>query len=443
MILKIFLLYCIREALSYMAINKIKMMTRALKHHNYRKFFIGQCISLIGTWMQRTALVWLVYRLTNSITLLGIVDFAGHIPSLFITPFAGVLLDRFNRYKIVIAAQVFAMVQAFILAYLVLTEQIVTWHIIALNFMLGLINSFDFPARQSFVVNVVDKKEDLVNAIALNSALFNSARIIGPALAGTIIALIGEGLCFLFNAISYIAVLIALLSMKIKLKKQPPVHNNIIKQLLEGLCYAYRHKPIKHLLALLALTSLMGMPINVMMPVYAKTILQGGPQTLGLLTSALGVGALCGTIYLASRQNINGLEKRIAAACAVFGTGICIFSQSRYLPLSVILIFITGFGMVAQTASTNTLIQSMVDEDKRGRVMSLYVTLFGGIIPFGSLITGCIAEKLGAPVATFIGGAACICAGLVFYIKISSWSKFLSQNLPTGVDSICQKSKEI
>ncbi len=390
----------------------------ALKHRNYRLFLAGQGISLIGTWMQQMAMSWLVYRLSNSALLLGVVGFSSQIPAFFATPFAGILADRYNRRRMLMATQTLAMIQALILSVLVLSQRIQIWHIVILSLFLGLVNAFDIPIRQSFTVEMVEKKEDLANAIALNSSMFNLARLLGPSIAGILIALAGEGICFLINGISYLAVIASLFLMKITPVEKEINKENVFSQLKEGVNYAFGFKPIRSILILLAAVSLMGVPYQILMPVFAKDIFKGGAGTLGLLVAMVGVGALGGAIYLALRKNIIGLGRIIAASTAVFGLGIFIFSFSKTLWFSLIIILFCGFGMMVQMASSNTILQVIVDEDKRGRVMSFYTLAFMGAVPFGSLLAGSLASAIGAPLTLSISGICCILAAIVFARKL-------------------------
>jgi MFS family permease len=389
----------------------------ALQYRNYRLFFGGQSISLIGTWMQRIAMSWLVYRLTNSALWLGVVGFTGQIPIFLLTPFAGVLADRMNRQRILVITQTLAMIQALILALLVLTGTIAVWHIISLSIFLGIVDAFDMPVRQSFMVEIVEKK-DLGNAIALNSSMVNSARLLGPSIAGILIASMGEGMCFLLNGISYLAVILSLLAMKITSKRTETPNTYVLHGLKEGFHYAFGFPPIRYVLLLLALVSLIGMPYTVLMPVFARDILHGGPHTLGFLMGSSGVGALVGAIYLASRRSVLGLGKWIALAASLFGIGLIAFSLSRIFWFSLFLMLLTGFGMIVQMASSNTVLQTVVDEDKRGRVMSFYAMAFRGMTPFGSLLAGGLANKIGAPNTLMIGGISCILGSLMFARKL-------------------------
>ena len=400
----------------------VKETFRALKHRNFRLFYFGHGMSLIGTWMQRTATVWLVYRLTQSPEVLGNVDFTGQIAGVVLIPIAGVLLDRWNRYRVIIWTQVLSMVQALLLAALVFSGIVAVWHIVVLNVFLGIINSFDMPARQSFISQVVEDKDDLANAIALNSAMFNGARIIGPSVAGLAIAVFGEGLCYLFNGLSYIAIIGALLAMKITVTQTAAgTSNNIAGGLKEGFAYTYNSLPIRLVLLLLALMSLVGLPVLPLMPLFAGEVLGGGPDTLGWLMAAFGAGAFVGTIFLASRPSIVGIEKVIAVTSVIFSVGLMAFALSVRLEFSLVIAFIMGFGIIAQMASTNTIIQTLVDEDKRGRVMSLYVLSFGGIAPIGSLIAGHVAGIIGTSHTFLLGGILALAGAVIFGRKLPAW----------------------
>ena len=344
-----------------------KFILRALHHRNYRLFFGGQSISLIGTWMQQIAMSWLVYRLTGSAFLLGVVSFSSQIPIFLLASIAGVYADRWNRLRMLVATQTLSMIQALTLAFLTLYGAIQVWQIIALSIAIGVINAFDMPTRQSFIVQIVDKPEDLGNAIALNSFMFNGARLIGPAVAGILIGLVGEGICFLINGLSFIGIIIALLAIKVPKRKKAEHRSHLWRDLKEGYSYAFGFAPTRYILLQLGLMSFMGMAYAVLMPVFAKDILHGGPHTLGFLMAASGIGALTGAVYLASRQTILGLGRLIAYASFIFGIGIIAFSFSKILIVSLAMMFLTGFGMIVQIASGNTILQSIVEEDKRGR----------------------------------------------------------------------------
>jgi len=393
---------------------------RALAHKNYRLFFAGQSISLIGTWMTRIATAWLVYRLTGSALLLGVVGFAGQIPSFLLAPLAGVLVDRWNRQRLLVITQVLAMFQSLALALLTMTGLIKMWHVIVLSVLQGLINSFDMPARQAFVVEMVEKREDLANAIALNSSMVNAARLLGPSIGGVVIAAVGEGWCFMIDAVSYIAVIASLLAMTITARViQPTKDANVFQQLREGWSYAAHFAPIRNVLLLLALVSLVGMPYTVLMPVFANDVLHGGPNTLGLLMAASGVGALVGALFLAARKTVLGLGKFIPLMAGAFGAGLIAFSFTRVLWLSLALMVVTGLGFMVQMAVSNTVLQTIVDEDKRGRVMSFYTMAFMGTAPFGSLLAGSVADRIGTPHTLLCGGIGCILGALWFATTLS------------------------
>jgi MFS family permease len=403
----------------------LKSIFRSLRYRNYRLFFGGQSLSLIGTWIQRIALPWLVYRLTGSAFLLGVVGFAGQIPAFLLAPFAGVLTDRWNRYHILIATQVLAMIQALVLALLFFIGAIEVWHIILLAIFMGFINAFDMPARQAFVVEMVEKKEDLGNAIALNSSMVNSARLLGPSVAGVLIAATNEGTCFLINGLSYLFVIVSLLMMKVTPRKISVRDTQVFRGLKEGFSYAFGFAPIRAILLLLALVSFMGMPYTVLMPVFAKEILHGGSHTFGFLMGASGIGALSGALYLASRKSILGLGKIIPLSAAIFGCGLIAFSLSRLFLLSLALMLVAGLGMIMQMASSNTIIQTIVDDDKRGRVMSFYMMAFIGAAPFGSLLAGGLASVIGAPNTLLIGGVLCILGAVAFAHKLPDLRKLV------------------
>ncbi|HEX6558692.1 MAG TPA: MFS transporter [Longimicrobiales bacterium] len=393
---------------------RVRYMLRALRHRNYRLFFFGQGVSLVGTWITRVATSWLVYRLTGSAALLGVVSFAGQIPTFVLGPFAGVWVDRVDRYRAMVATQVLSMLQSGALAVLALSGVIRIWHILALSVVQGLINSIDIPARQSYVVEMVEGPADLPNAIALNSSMVNGARLIGPSIAGVLVALFGEGWCFTIDAVSYLAVIASLLMMHVQhqqraTRRRPPLHD-----LRAGFSYVSRFRPVRAALLLLALVSLMGMPYAVLMPIIAARVLHGGPNTLGILMAATGLGALAGALFLAARSSVLGLGRIIAISAALFGVSLCAFSFARSLPLAVGLLVLVGIGFMVQTASTNTVLQTIVDNEMRGRVMSFYSMAFMGMAPFGSLLAGLVAGKIGAPWTIFIGGTVCIAGAAIF-----------------------------
>ena len=398
--------------------DRFKIVFRSLQYRNYLLFFSGQSISLIRTWMQRIAMPWLVYHMTGSALLLGVVGFAGQIPTFILSPVAGVLTDRWSRYRVLLVTQIISMIQASILAWLCLAGVIEIWHIVVLSIVLGCVNAFDVPSRHSFVIDMVEKKEDLGNAIALNSMMFNGARLIGPSIAGVMLATTGEGVCFLLNAVSYIFVIISLLMMKLKIKEVRKKEAEILKELKEGLNYTFGFPPIKHLIYLLGIVSLMGMSYSVLMPVFAKEILHGGSHTYGFLMGAAGFGALLGALYLASRESVLQLGRIVPAATILFGAGLIFLSFSRIFPLSLVLMVFIGLGMMLQTAASNTIIQTITDDDKRGRVMSFYTMAIMGTAPFGSLMAGGLAKVIGTPVTIFAAGVASIIGALFFFRKL-------------------------
>jgi MFS family permease len=395
---------------------RYRTIFRSLRYRNYRLFFIGQSISLIGTWMQRIAMPWMVYNMTGSALLLGVVSFAGQIPSFLLSPVAGVFTDRLNRYHVLLVSQILAMIQAFLLAWLSLSGTIQIWQILLLGIVLGCINAFDVPSRHAFVIDMLEKKEDLGNAIALNSLMFNGARLIGPSIAGLILVSAGTGICFLLNAFSFIFVVASLLMMKIKKRDIVKSSSVIMKDLREGLNYTFGFPPIKHLIFLLGIVSLMGMSYSVLMPVFAKEILHGGSNTYGFLMGAAGFGALSGAIFLASRKTVLKLGRIIPAAALLFGTGLVVMSFNRNFIISLILMVFIGLGMMMQAASSNTVLQTITDDDKRGRVMSFYTMAVMGIAPFGSLLAGVLAKAIGTPGTMLTGGIATI-AGAMFFLR--------------------------
>jgi len=389
---------------------------RALKHRNFQLFFAGQFVSLTGTWMQSVAQSWLVYRLTGSVVLLGLIGFAGQIPVFLIAPFGGAVADRYNRRKILVITQSIAMITAFVLATLTLTENIQVWHLFVLASVFGLANAFDIPTRQAFVPDMVGR-EDLLNAIALNSTMFNGARIVGPAIAGILVATVGEGWCFFGNAVSYIAVITGLLLMKITFVMRER-KGSTLANIAEGFKFVAKTPPVRGLLLLLGLVSLMGMPYAVLMPIFADKILGGGSDTLGYMMGASGAGALIAALILASRKQVFGLGRWVAYASGAFGIAIILFSFSTNFWLSLLLLVPVGFSMMTQMSSSNTLIQAMVPDELRGRVMSVYSMMFMGMAPLGALLAGTLAEILGAPWTVAIGGTVCILGSLVFILRL-------------------------
>jgi len=392
--------------------SRVPAMFRALRYRNYRLFFSGQIISLIGTWMQTVAQSWLVYRLTGSSLLLGLVGFAGQIPVFLLASIGGMVADRRSRYHIVIATQTAAMLLAFVLAALTLLGHIKVWEIMLLASFLGLVNAFDIPARQAFIVEMVNP-QDLINAIALNSAMVNGARILGPAVAGVTVAAIGEGWCFFANGVSYIAVIVGLLLMIVTPRVRSSQGSGL-QSLIEGFRWVARTGPIRALLLLLGLVSLTGMPYVVLMPIFADRILHSGARGLGLLMGAAGIGALGGTLALAARHGVRGLGRWVMFAAMGFGASLILFSTSHWFWLSVLLVMPAGFSMILQMASSNTLIQTMVPDQLRGRVMAVYSMMFMGMAPFGALLAGAVAQHVGAPLTVRLGRIVSMTGGVAF-----------------------------
>ena len=386
---------------------------RALRHRNYRLFFFGQFISLTGTWMQAVAQSWLVYRLTGSAVLLGAVNFARLLPVFLLSPIGGVAADHYSRLRIVVATQVSAMVLAFVLAAVTLSGVVTVWQVVVLAALLGVANAFEVPARQAFVVDMVGR-DDLVNAIALNSSMINGSRIIGPSIAGVLVAAIGEGWCFFVNAASFVPVIAALLMMRVPPARPAAPRGSAIASIVEGFRFVAHTRPIRALLLLLGLVSIMGMPYAVLMPIFAEDILHGGARGLGLLMGATGCGALVAAAHLASRKGIQGLGRWVMISAAGFGVSLVLFSFSRSFWLSAALLLPTGFCMMTQMASSNTLLQSLAPDHLRGRVMAVYSMMFMGMAPFGSLLAGTLAHHIGAPATVALGGAACIAAAALF-----------------------------
>ena len=391
---------------------------RAMGSRNYRLFMGGQGISLIGTWIQQIALAWLVYTLTRSAFLLGLVGFCSQIGSFVLAPLAGVVADRFNKHRLLIATQSFAMLQAFAIGVLVLSHTVAVWHIVALSLFISIVNAFDMPTRHSFLVEMIENRDDLPNAIALNSSLVNGARLVGPAVAGLLITAVGEGACFMINAASYLAVIAALLAMRIAPREKPREERRIWHELLEGFVYTFGFAPTRDILGLLALASVAAMPYSTLMPIFAAQILHGGASTLGFLSGAAGVGALAGAIVLAYRNTVLGLGRWIPAACAGFGLSLIGFSLSSRLPLSLLMLVGAGLTMITHLAASNTILQTVVEDRWRGRVMSFYSMAFVGTAPFGSLLAGSLAHHIGAPRTVMLGGIVCILGAAVFAARL-------------------------
>ena len=418
-------------SLAHAAAHDYSHAWRALRHRNFRLFFGGQTISLVGTWMTRIATAWLVYQLTKSSLLLGTISFAGQIPTFLLAPLAGVLVDRSNLRHVLIWTQTLAMVQSLLLAALTLSHRITIAEILALSVFQGLINAFDMPGRQSFMVQMVtpqrasspgtpeeSDRNDLSNAIAINSSMVNVARLVGPSLAGMVIAVSSEGWCFLIDGISYIAVIVSLLMMHVRVAEVRRATTSMFEQMREGWTYVSGFTPIRTILLLFALISLMGMPYMVLMPVFAGRVLHGGPHTLGFLMGAAGGGALVSAFSLVLRRSVRGLTKMIPIAALVFGGGLVLFGFSRWVWLSLFLMLFIGFGMLQGMTASNTIIQTLVPEDKRGRVMSYYTAAFMGMAPFGSLLAGALAHWIGAPRTVMFTGSCCIAGGLWFWSRL-------------------------
>ena len=394
---------------------------RGFQHRNFRLFFIGQTLSMTGTWMQYIAISWLMYRLTNSAFMLGLTGFALQIPMLLVSPFAGVWVDRFNRRRLLLLTQTLALAPALLLAALTSSGRIEAWHIIALSLFLGSVNAFDQPSRGAFLLEMVGTREHLPNAIALNSMIMHSARFVGPSIAGVVLAFAGEAVCFMLNALSYLALIVALLMMRVKPMVEYARHMHWIDGLKQGFGYAFGFLPSRRLLLLLAAVSLTTFPLQQLMPIFAGEVFGGDARTLGLLISASALGAICGTVYLANRTSLAGLSRLIITASFCAGIGLALFSQSRLLPLSLALMLPIGFGLFATATSTNTILQSIADEDKRGRVVSIYSMCFVGMAPVGNFIAGSIASHIGAPLTLLIFGALCTLAAVAFALRLESW----------------------
>ncbi|HEY1378174.1 MAG TPA: MFS transporter [Gemmataceae bacterium] len=403
-------------------LSRLRAVGRALAHRNYRLFFAGQGVSLIGTWMTRLATGWLVYRLAgaDAAMLLGVVSFAGLAPTFFLGPVAGVFVDRWNRHRVLVATQVLSLVQSALLAWLAFAAEpgmVTVWLVAGLSVFQGLVNAFDMPARQALLVEMIERREDLANAIALNSSLVNGARLVGPAVAGVVVAAAGEAWCFVIDAVSYLAVVAALLAMRLP-RRHVKAAGSVVGHLAEGFRYVFGFAPVRTLLLLLAVVSFAAMPQSVLLPVFAGDVLGGGPSTLGLLTAMSGVGALVGALFLAARPTVLGLGRVIIASTAVLGAGLIGFGLSRWVPVSAALMLATGAGLMVQMAATNTILQTIVDEDKRGRVMSFYGMAFQGAAPFGSLLAGWLAVRVGAPAVVLGAGAVVLAGGLAFATQL-------------------------
>ena len=396
---------------------KLPATLRALQYRNFQLFFSGQLISLIGTWMQNLAQAWLVYRITGSMVLLGGISFCSQIPIFLFSTLGGIVADRYSRHRVVIATQTASMVLALALAALTLTHTVHIWHIFVLSALLGVVNAFDVPVRQSFIVDMVGRA-DLMNAIALNSSMFNASRVIGPAIAGILVAWIGEGWCFFANGISYIAVIVGLLSMRVAPHERVPGGGSPLANIIEGFRFVIRNRPIHALLILLGIASVTGMPFTVLMPVFADRILHGGPKALGWLTGCAGMGALAAALLLASRQTLKGLSGWIATSATAFGIGLVIFALSRTFLFSALILVPVGFALMLQMGASNTLIQSMAPDHLRGRVMGVYSMMIMGMAPFGGLLAGVAADRYGAPAAVAAGGVICLASAGIFWTQL-------------------------
>jgi MFS family permease len=398
-------------------LNRIAAIGRALHHRNYRLFFAGQLISLVGTWMQTAAQSWLVYRLSGSAELLGLVAFASQGPVFLLAQIGGAVADRHDRRRILVLTQIASMILAGALAALTLSGTVLVWEIFGLAALMGVVNAFDIPTRQAFVVEMVGR-EDLANAIALNSSMFNAARLLGPAVAGVLVAVVGEGWCFLSNAVSYLAVIAGLLAMRLPAFSKNRVKASMLVQVGQGFAFVHASRPIRAVLLLIGLMSLLGIPYAVLMPIFADRILGGGPEHLGMLMSASGLGAMLGAMVLASRASLSGIGRSITKAVILFGAMLILFAYSHWFWLSALLLVPVGFFQMTHMASSNTLIQSMVPDAYRGRVMAIYAMMFMGMAPIGALLAGYLAGAVGAPATVALGGLACIAGGTVFGLAL-------------------------
>jgi MFS family permease len=397
--------------------NAIKDIFRTLGCRNFRLFFVGEGISLIGTWIQRIALPWLVYQRSGSTLMLGLVAFAGLAPSFIMAPVAGVLIDRWNRYHIVMATQILSLVQALTLAYCCYTGNISVGIIILLNVFLGVINAFEMPARQAFLPELIDDKTDYCNAMAINSTIVNGARLIGPSIAGIIITYGGEALCFLINGMSYIAVIASLVMMKTISTSKRTKNTGLFREMKEGFAYAFGFQPVKNVLLLYGLVCLSGWPYTVLMPVIARDLLQGGANTFSMLMMASGAGALIGAMFLGSKKNNSGMDIVIACTTALFGIAIIALSFSRNLILSIVVVAVIGACMMMLMAAIVSLIQTIIEENKRGRIMSCYTMIFTGAATVGSYLAGVLSARLGTPHTLFLGGILCVIAAFAFIAR--------------------------
>ena len=405
-------------------------MLRAFRYRNYRLFFSGQIVSVTGSWITTTATSWLVYRLTGSALLLGVVGFASQFPSFLLTPFAGIFVDRWNRHRLLVGTQTASMVISFVLAGLTLSHTISIPWLIAVSVCQGIVNAFDMPGRQAFVVSLIEDKRDLGNAIALNSSMFNAGRLVGPSVAGLIIAATNEGWCYLFDGVSYLAVIAALLAMRMRPSARPvATRESPLAQFKDGWRYAYRSRPIRSVILLIAIVCMAGAPYSVLMPVFAAEILGGGAHTLGFLMTAAGAGALLGALWLASRRTVTSLGRNIPVAGAIFGVALTAFAFSRLLWLSALLMVVAGIGLMVQIASCNTLLQTIVEDSKRGRVMAFFLMAYFGTMPFGSLAAGAVSTRIGAPYTLALGGVLCLAGAAWFAMMLSALDREMASAL--------------
>jgi len=402
-----------------------RLVLRSLRHKNYRLFFIGQTISLIGTWMTQVAAAWLVYRLTHSVLMLGVIGFSGQIATFLLAPAAGVYTDRWNRHRILVATQISAMIVSFALALLALSGWVMVWHVVAFSVAQGLINAFDIPARQAFVVDLIEEKSDLANAIALNSSMFNGARLLGPPIAGFLIVVAGEGWCFFVDGASYLAVIGTLFAMRDLPRPAESKKISALQEFIQGIRYASGVMPIRFLLLFLAFVSFAGLSYTVLMPALAKDLLHGDPHTFGWLLGATGLGAFCGSIYLASRKSVQGLIRLAVLSSAVFGVSLMALAISRILWVSLALLFVNGLGMIVLMAASNTVLQTIVEDDKRGRIMSLFTMAFMGMAPWGSLATGSLASWIGIQNTLLLNGICCVTGAVVLAGQLPRLRSFI------------------
>jgi MFS family permease len=404
--------------MSMMKIRVLPSMLRALRHRNYRLFFSGQSVSLVGTWMNRLAMSWLVWRLTHSVAMLGLLGFAGQSPTFLFAPVAGVWVDRLNRHRLLVATQALSMLLSFVLAALMFSGAILIWEIFVLQVLQGVTNAFDMPTRQSLVIDLIEDRDDLSNAVALNSLMVNGSRLIGPSIAGLLIAWVGEGWCFFADGVSYLAVIGSLLMIRISLRPRNGKQKKVLHEMYDGFRYAFEFTPIRAILLLLALLGLVGIPYRVLMPVIASESLHGNANTLGFLMGAMGIGALIGSLYLATRSSVLGLGRLIPIATMIFGASLIGVGLSHWYWLSLVIMVATGIGFMVHLAASNTLIQTLVREEMRGRVMALYTTAFLGMATFGSLLAGAVAGVIGAPMTLMAAGMICILGALIFVYKL-------------------------